>query len=274
MLEQLKYKNHQNEVFNFGRDGIFVNSGELHDYAWTVTKKGNRVSALDRSVITKKLPVIIMCETEEQGIAARNRLMEVMEKDVLAMQHGRIMIGDYYFRCYVTASKKKDYQTSKRFMQVDLTLTSDFPYWVKETTFTFRNIAEAVGGKNLDFAHDHPFDFFSGMGTKEMYNTDFGATNFRMIIYGACKDPAVYVSGHLYHVECEVGVGEYLTIDSVSKKITITAVDGTVTNVFNMRNRESYIFEKIPSGSNTVTWEGDFGLDITLLEERSEPKWT
>ena len=274
MLEQLKYKNHQNEVFNFGKDGIFVNSGDLHDYSWTVTKKGNRVSALDRTVITKKLPVIIMCETEEQGIAARNRLMEVVEKDVLAMQHGRIIIGDYYFRCYVTASKKKDYMTSKRFMKVDLTLTSDFPYWVKETTFVFRKLGEGGGGgKNLDFAHDHPYDYFSGMGTKTLVNTDFGSTNFRLIIYGACKDPAVYVEGHLYQVGCEVGVGEYLTIDSVSKKITLTAVDGTVTNVFNLRNRDSYIFEKIPPGKTVVTWEGDFGVDITLLEERSEPKW-
>ena len=32
MLEQLKYKNHQNEVFEFGKDGIFVEANELHDY--------------------------------------------------------------------------------------------------------------------------------------------------------------------------------------------------------------------------------------------------
>jgi hypothetical protein len=84
----------------------------------------------------------------------------------------------------------------------------------------------------------------------------------------------VYVSGHLYQVNCDVGVGEYLTIDSVSKKIFLTANDGSTTNVFNMRNRDSYIFEKVPPGINSVILEGDFGVDIILLEERSEPKWT
>ena len=92
MLEQLKYKNHRNEVFEFGKDGIFVDTNDLHDYEWTVTQKNNRVSALERTVRTYKLPVVIICETEEKGIAARNKLHEVVEKDVLAMQHGRIII--------------------------------------------------------------------------------------------------------------------------------------------------------------------------------------
>ena len=108
MLEQLKYKNHVNEVFEFGKDGIFVNTNDLHDYEWTVTKKGGRIASLDRAIINRKLPVIIICDTEAKGIAARNRLMEVVEMDALAMQHGSIIIGDYYFKCFVTKSQKKD----------------------------------------------------------------------------------------------------------------------------------------------------------------------
>jgi phage-related protein len=159
-------------------------------------------------------------------------------------------------------------------MTLTLTLTSDFPYWVKEETFGFRKVDEGgSGGQDLDFNFDHPFDYHSGMSRNELNNTGFVGTNFRMIIYGACTNPAVYVSGHLYQVNCEVGSGEHLTIDSVAKKVYLTGSDGTVTNVFNLRNRDSYIFEKIPSGQNTVAWEGDFGIDIILLEERSEPKW-
>ena len=92
MLEQLKYKNHLNEVFEFGKDGIFVNTNELHDYEWTVTSKNKRITALDYAVSKRKLPLIIICKTEEQGIAARNRLMEICEKDILAMQHGKIFV--------------------------------------------------------------------------------------------------------------------------------------------------------------------------------------
>ena len=275
MLEQLKYKNHINEVFEFGKDGIFVDMNELHDYEWNVTKKGSRISAFNRDVSKRKLPIIIICDTEEKGIKARNKLLEVVEKDVLAMKHGRIIIGDYYFRCFVTKSQKKNYLTTKRLMEVTLTLTTDFPYWVKETTVPFsKKVTGEEGGKNLDFDHDVPYDYFGGIENRELNNTGFVGADFRIVIYGACSNPALYVNGHLYQVNCDVGENEYLTIDSVSKKVYLTANDGTVTNVFNLRNKDSYIFEKIPSGKSAVTWEGDYGFDITILEERSEPKWT
>ncbi len=273
MLEQLKYKNHVNEVFEFGKDGIFVDMNELHDYEWTVTKKGNRISSLDYAISKRKLPVVIICDTEAKGIAARNKLMEVVEKDVLAMKHGRIIIGDYYFRCFVTKSQKKNYLNTKRWMKITLTLTTDFPYWVKESTTAFgQNIKSGNEGTNLDFAFDYPFDFASTI--KAVNNTGFVGSNFRLVVYGACTNPAVYIAGHLYQVNCDVASNEYLTIDSVSKKIYLTANDGTITNVFKSRNKESYIFEKIPPGENAVIIEGEYGVDITLLEERSEPKWT
>ena len=105
-------------------------------------------------------------------------------------------------------------------------------------------------------------------------NTNFVASNFKLRIYGACINPAIIIGDHTYKVNCTVNAGEYLTIDSTTKKIYVTGTDGTVTNVFSQRDRESYIFEKIPVGMVTVAWGGGYGFDLILLEERSEPKWT
>lgn len=274
MLEQLKYKNHLNEVFEFGKDGIFVNTSDLHDYSWTVTKKNNRISSLDRAVETRKLPVVIICKSEEKGIAARNKLLEIAEKDVLALQHGKVIIGDYYFRCFITQSVKKNYLTSKRMVEITLTLTSDFPYWVKESTFVFSKPTNTGAGGYLDYRFDHPFDYYSTTNNKTMTSTGFVGANFRMIIYGECRNPAVYIGGYKYQVNCDVAKNEYLTIDSVAKTVILTRNDGTQVNVFKYRCDDSYIFEKIPAGKQSVTWEGDFGFDVTVLEERSEPLWT
>lgn len=275
MLEQLSYMNHLGEVFEFGKDGVFVNSNELHDYEWEVTTRGNRIASLGYTVSTRSLPIIILCETEEEGIKKRNKILEVVEKDVLSMQHGRIIVGDYYFRCYITKSQKANYLTSKRWLEVTLTLTSDFPFWVKETEFSFEdNGLEDRTGKNLDYDHDLPYDFHNELAGNWIVNTGFIDTNFRMIIHGVCSNPSVFVNGHEYRVNCNVGIRETLTIDSVSKKVYKTSKTGIVTNVFNLRNKTSYIFQKIPHGNNRVSWEGNFGVDIVLLEERSEPKWT
>lgn len=280
MLEQLKYRNHVNEVFEFGKNGIFVDMSDIHDYEWSVKSKNNRIASLNYAISKRKLPIIICCETEDKGIEARNKLLEITEKDVLSMEHGRIIIGNYYFKCFVTKSEKKDYLTSKRMMKATLTLTTDFPFWVRETTHTFNSSLPAAtlsttsGGKNLDFSFDHPFDYHSDIDSSTLNNSGFVPANFRMVIYGPCTNPAVYIAGHTYQVNCNVAASEYLTIDSSLKKVFLTSNTGVVTNMFSMRNRESYIFEKIPSGANAVGWSGAFGFDVILLEERSEPKWT
>lgn len=274
MLEQLKYKNHLNEVFEFGKDGIFVDTNTLHDYEWSVTKKNERISALTRKISKRKLPVKIVCATEAAGIAARNRLFEVVERDVLAMKHGQIIFGDYYFKCFVTASKKNSYQVSKQIMEATLTLTTDYPYWVKESTVSFSTEAVASTAGNLDHPYDYPYDYYSNLQAQPVTNTGFSASNFRLIIYGPCTSPSITIAGNTYKVNCTVNDGEYLTIDSSEKKIYTTDANGEVTNQFNNRSREDYIFEKIPTGSHTVSWDGSFGFDVVLLEERSEPKWT
>ena len=218
MLEKIIYKNHMNEVINFGQSGIFANSNDLRNFSWSYTSKNNRISEFKRGIVTKTIPVIIQCDSEEEGIKVKNRLFECAEKDVLTMQYGRIIIGDYYLQCYVT-----DYTTN-------------------------------LLGKSLN-------------------NTDFIETNFRMVIYGACENPEVIIAGHKYQVNVSIAENEYLTIDSVEKTIVLTHTDGTRENCFNSRNRDSYIFEKIPSGVSGVS-SGHFKFDVTLLEERSEPRWT
>lgn len=276
MLEKLTYENHIREVFEFGKDGIYVNTSNLHDYEWSTTTKGDRISALTRKVSTRSLPVVIICNTAAKGIAARNRLLEVTEKDVLAMEPGKIIIGGYYFKCFVTKSSKGAYLINKRYMTLTLTLTSDHPYWVKESTFSFRAGGNTKSSTStyLDFSYDYPFDYASSMTADKVNNSGFVGSNFRLTIYGPCTDPAVYINSHKYQVNCTVAANEYLVIDSVTKKIYLAQNDGTIVNKFALRNKESYIFEKIPAGSNAVSWEGAFGFDITIIEERSEPVWT
>lgn len=272
MLEQLKYVNHLNEVFEFGQNGVYVNENELHNFEWTVNQKGGRISSLSHAVRNRKLPVVIICETEAEGIAARNRLMEITEKDVLAFQPGRLVVGDYYYRCYITKSQKKEYLKGKRYMTATLTVTTDTPVWVKETVFSYP-VGTIQTYSFLDYAHDYPHDYLPSVTIDTLNNPGFAPSDFRLIIYGQCQSPEVYVGDHCYSVSCAVNAGEYLTIDSKAKTITLTGVDGSVTNKFSRRSMTSYIFEKIPAGVNTVSRDNPFGFDIILLEERSEPKW-
>ena len=102
----------------------------------------------------------------------------------------------------------------------------------------------------------------------------FGSSKLRLKIYGEAENPSINIAGHIYAVNGRIQTGESLLIDSITKTIVLTTATGTKVNWFDKRNRESYIFEPIPSGINSVSYNGTFGFDVTIVEERSEPKWT
>lgn len=273
MIEQLKYVNHRNETLEFGNGKLFVNENDLRNFTWSVTSKNDRISGFKKGIVSKTIPVILKCDSAEEGIALRNRIFEVFEKDVLAVKHGKIIIGDYYLKCFVVESKKSDYSLFNGYMKISLKISTDFPYWIKETSSTF-NYGTGTAGKNLDFNRDFPSDYTSNLIGKQLNNTDFVPSNFRINIYGACEKPKITIAGHDYEVAVSVALNEYLTIDSENKTIILTHTDGTQENCFNKRNKDSYIFEKMPVGISNVSVNGNFKFEVILLEERGEPKWT
>ena len=196
-----------------------------------------------------------------------------MEKDVLAGIHGRLFIDGYYLRCFVTGSAKSEYLYNGRHAKVSLTIETDLPEWIRETVFAFGYDGAGSAGKDMDFNRDFPSDYASNLLGRSVCNTGFVASEFRMVIYGAAEEPSVTVHGHVYQVHASLEGNEHLTIDSVDKTILLTHADGSQENLFNLRNRESYIFEKMPPGTSLVSLEGCRKADITLLEERSEPRW-
>ncbi len=287
MLEKIKYINHVNEVLEFGQDGLFANENDLRDYDWDAVSANDRISEFTKGIVNKSIPVFIRCQTESEGLAVKNRLFEVIEKDVLVAQHGKLIVGDYYCKCFLTGSSKDKYLVDKRLLKTNLTMTTDFPSWIKETTVVFRptvsggsddnvvvNSGIVTGKRNFDYNYDYPFDYTSEMLNKTLNNTGFVASAFKLIIYGACTNPVIHIAGHTYQVNADIGENEHLSIDSLTKTIILTHYDGTEENVFNKRNKNSYIFQPIPSGQNIVTWDGYYGFDVILYEERSEPKWT
>lgn len=273
MLEKLKYVNHYGKTINFGENGIFVNYNDLRDFSWDFESYNNRISAFSRGITKKSLPVIICCSSESEGIQKRNELFELAEEDVLTEEHGKIMVGDYYLKCYVTGRKNSRYLIREGYLETTLTIVTDYPMWVKEDRTRFLPGIERTG-TDLEYPYDFAHDYSNSMNNKKLLLSALVPVDFELVIYGACADPTVMIAGHVYNVGVTLATGEYLVINSRTKKICRICTDGAVENVFHLRNRDSYIFQKIKPGSVSVIWSGLFGFDVTLYIERSEPEWT
>lgn len=272
MLEKIVFRNHINEEIQFGEGGLYLNNTDLHSYGWDYISRNDKISFFTRTIVEKSLPVRVKCNTRDEGYQLMNDLMEKADKDILSREPGRLIAGDYYLNCYLCRNNKDRYDLQNGIFYAELTVVTDQPSWVKETTQKF-NPQSGGSGQNLDYPFDFPYDFASPSASTEIQN-GFSDSDFRMVIYGEVTNPAITIGNHAYQVTGHVDDGEYLVIDSRDKTVMLVEGDGTLVNWFSKRNRDNYIFQKIPSGTSNVLWSGEFDFDITLFEERSEPKWT
>ena len=276
MLDKFIFENHLGQRFEGLPNGVYLNSSELRDYSWSYDTINNRISRFYMETTERAIPLVVKCQSDEEAIAVKNRLHELAEADIQARIPGKIFAGDYYTTGYITASAKSNYLIAKQLCNIELTLTSEDPAWYKEHTYVFLpNSSNSVGvGGGADYPYDYPYDYALSMSGHKIVCDSVGSSAFKLKIYGEATNPSVVIGGHVYTVNGMIGKGETLVVDSLTKTITLTTATGGKINWFDKRGREDYIFEPIPAGQNTVSWLGTFGFDLTIIEKRSEPRWT
>lgn len=276
MLENFIFENHLGQRFEGLANGVYLNSNDLRDYNWSYDTINSRISRFYQKTTNRKLPLTVICKTDEEAVKVKNRLMEIAEVDIEAMLPGKIIIGDYYTNGYITASVKSNYMIKKRYCKIVLTLTSEDPCWYRKELYSLFPGKSTDSGLSTekDYPRGYPWDYVSPQSTNRIVCDSVRNNAFTLKIYGEITNPAVTIGGHLYAVNGIVKAGESLLIDSLTKTITLTKATGEKENWFDTRNRSSYIFEPIPPGQHLVVKNGSFGVDLTVIEKRSEPKWT
>ncbi len=276
MLENFIFENHLGQRFDGLSNGVYMNYSELRDYAWSYDTINNRISRMFMETKDRKIPLVVNCNSEAEAFAVMNRLHELAEADIEAVLPGKVYVGDFYTNGYITGSTKSDYLINKRLCYIELTLTSDDPAWFREQEHTFLlDSGGSVGiGGGADYPYDYAYDYALPMNGQKVVCGTVGSNAFRLLIYGEATNPFVVIGGHVYAINGTIGKGETLLVDSLNKTITLTTATGRKSNWFDKRGRDDYIFEPIPAGQNTVTWNGLFGFDLTVIEKRREPRWT
>jgi hypothetical protein len=276
MLDRFIYENHYGRKFDGLNKKVYLNYSELRDYSWEYDILNNKISRFYRSVKERKIPLWVHCGSEAEAIRIKNELYELIETDVAAKKPGKIYVGDYYTVGFITSSVKSSYLIEKQMCKIDLVLTSDDPAWFKEQTHKFNtaNSGSLGVGGGTDYPYDYSYDYALNLNGKNIVCNSIESNAFKLLIYGGAENPTVNIGGHSYTVNGVIYEGETLLIDSIAKTITLTTAAGYQINWFDKRSRDKYIFEPIPAGQNTVSWSGKFDFELTVIEKRSEPRWT
>jgi hypothetical protein len=200
------------------------------------------------------------------------------ERDIINQTPAKLWWHDSYIPCYVTASSTYPHDNGA-YVCNEITIYCPSPFWIEEKTFSFYPVEEQAAYPYLDFNTDFAFDFsYKPRAVIPSETGHYAPSSFRMIMHGPCVNPSVTIGGNVYNVYVSVPAGGYLVIDSrpeapLGWQVYMRDAAGVQSNIFDNRNPNYQILERIPGGTVNMEYSRTYGIDLTLYLERSEPSW-
>lgn len=254
-------------------DGVF------HAYEWTPEvierKTGETVTGFTKASKTYQITLTIRGKLEDRK-ALIDDLTDSFEHDVINVSPGRIYFGDWYIDCYIKDKTTGISGTWNNWTELVMGVYCPYPSWIHEENRSFPAISNSSEpNRFLDYEHDYNYDYTIPYGGDAIWQVDhYAPCEYEMIVYGPCVDPRVVVNGHIYQVYATLDEDDYLKINSRENTVVQYLANGTQRDLYDYRVKiTGSLFEPITPGNVQVVWSGEFGFDLTLFCERSEPRW-
>lgn len=280
-MRESKFANHEGKSITFN-DGSGYSFNPLPTYAYSVNPNviGSKISGFTNAdTVTYPVEIGVRSQRAEDVGNKLDQLLSLFKSDISANSYGELTVNGYSLDCYITAMTPT--QNLNLLKSATFTVFTDRPVWYKDLqTYQFTPDSSIIVNsptgetlKSVTYPHGYPHGYPNPYSKKRVINPLYTPAHFKITVFGPCT-PSITIGSHVYAVNAEIGVGEMLTIDSRSKTITKRAADGTISNLFDKRSRESNVFEPIQPGENQVAWQGINKFFLTLVDERLVPPWS
>lgn len=280
------YINSKGIKLDFSDYPYLFQEGDLLDYSWSyesVEGSKNKITDVKKGIGERSFRLALLPDfsltIEERKAAllnAADNVYEVFEQDVISDTDGRLYSSTgFYLPCRVMASSKSNWKNGLPFMFQDFTVVSAKNAWIKEIKKSFFPLGSVEAqNADADYPYDFLYDYAAETSGLTFWNTGhFSPCDFEMTVFGPVVNPKININGNSYTIYTSLNANEYIVINSIENTVFKVTEDGTKINIYDLRGKDFSVFSKLPQGELTVTWNGNFGFDITAFIERSEPKW-
>lgn len=236
-----------------------------------------RIRAFYREVWKASLEVTVTADSADEYNSIMETMHKIFEHDIRTMQPGKLYWGEYYREVYAVETSQSDFDEMLEAVTKKITFVSLTPFWVREQRIDCSGVAAT--GPDLNNLNLKALNLGASENHKTVTIDGISSCDFSIRFFGPVFDPYVYIGDHLYSVSGYAATDEVIKIDSVSKtvvKYNRFNSEDIIENLFYARNRDSYIFEKIPANESlTVRWPTSMEniIRIIVLDERGEPVW-
>lgn len=275
---ELYYEGSDGSIINFMEGPISAQAPEtLTESGWDYSTISGvnglgRVKRFYKNTQEMSLKISIMTDSAEEFNQIMYDIHRTLDRDVRRLKPGKLWWNGFYKEVFAVETSQEEFEELFEAVERQLMFISVYPYWVRKHFYMFRTITAPSGGLDYD-DFDFSFDYDSADTIKFVNNDCIDQANFELTFYGPCENPSVVIGNHTYEMLIDMTDGEKCVINSARREITKYDEYGQSENVFHLRSRDSYIFEKIPEGPQPVLRSNDVDVELTIYDERGEPEW-
>lgn len=275
----ITYTSSSGVAFPLVATNFYIKDASIHEYEWNpeVTKfrYGDFVKMFTKESLKYDVTLAFNGSlSQKEGML--KEFHDEIERDIMTENAGKLTYNGYEISCFFINSKVYPNDSNTRTLN-DVIIYCPYPFWIKETKYSLSLLGRSViDGAN--FKLNLPMNLGISGFTTTINAESSVPYDFRMDIHGPCSNPDILINGHEYNVNVDVPNGVDLIINSLEKTDEVKSIylkypSGNVVNAFNLRNRDSYIFEPINGKVILIDSFQAIEFDLYLIERRSEPQW-
>ena len=278
----IRFVNHNGNEVDLMSGAYKIEESSLFSHSWNYDSDdaasgyGGKIKKFRKGVQNREINIHIEGVGMESYKQAYDHIMEIFDEDIIDETAGKLYIDDFYMRCFITDGDPVYFVPGLDMCTYKFKLASEYPFWIHEESRSFPPISSSSEGESyLDYEHDYPYDYTMPYGGDVIWKVDhYAPCEYEMIVYGPCVDPRAVINGHIYQVFTTLDENDYVKINSRENSVVQYLANGTQRDLYDYRVKiTGSLFEPIMPGNVRVVWSGEFGFDLTLFCERSEPKW-
>lgn len=278
----IRFVNHNGNEVDLMSGVYKIEESSLFSHSWNYDSDdaasgyGGKIKKFRKGVQNREINIHIEGVGMESYKQAYDHIMEIFDEDIIDETAGKLYIDDFYMRCFITDGEPVYFVPGLDMCTYKFKLASEYPFWIHEESRSFPPISSGSEGEEsyLDYEHDYPYDYTMPYGGDVIWNVDhYAPCEFLMTVFGPAVDPRVVINGHPYQIYTTLDANEYLQIDSRANTVVKYLANGIRQDIYDLRAKQESVFDPIAPGNISVVWSGEFGFDVTLYCERSEPRW-
>lgn len=274
------YENSRGEVLRLDRAPVVMTECSFFDSSWKLStanrplSEGGRLTGRKRPCQAKAATLEIAARSASELSRILADMAGIFDYDTERSAAGKLFINGSYLSCWCVGRTQKLSSDFVSRAQVELSVYPEFPAWCTEKTISF------YPGEGLpeEDGHRYPFHYPKRYGsvrrTLSLHNGHFSPSPLRIVFYGPVQSPRLYLSGNCIGINVSLSEGEYAVIDQRQREIYKVSSTGEKSNCFGSRMKTGSCFKYAPSGTSEIEIYSGIGVDVTLIEQRSEPEWS